>query len=75
MYRDQFLTYENSSHNVEDLWNLFKQNLNQATIKFVPHKLMTRKNNLPWITPNIKRMLRKRDKIHKKNQNGTFHCH
>ena len=53
--------YENLD--VEQLWNYFKSAINQGISKFVLIKRFGVKKSLPWITQEIKRLMRKRDKL------------
>ncbi|XP_068723904.1 uncharacterized protein [Montipora capricornis] len=48
---------------VEDNWSLFKTTLTQAMLNYIPQR---RSSKLPWITPEIKRQMRKKDRLHKK---------
>ena len=48
---------------VEEKWNSFKSVIDQGISKFVPIKRFGTKKSLPWITQEIKRLARKRDKL------------
>ena len=48
---------------VVQLWNSFKSAINQDISKFVPIKRFGVKKSLPWITQEIKRLMRKCDKL------------
>lgn len=61
-FASDFMTnYE--TFTVEQSWNSFKSAINQGISKFVPIKRFGEKKSLPWITQEIKRLVRKRDKI------------
>jgi len=47
---------------VNELWLTFKKAIHDGTLKHIPHKTCKHKNNLPWITPSIKRLIRQRDR-------------
>jgi hypothetical protein len=34
---------------VNEMWNLFKNNLTKSINKNIPHKMLTYKHRLPWI--------------------------
>ena len=40
--------------------------MQQAVEKHVPSKICKGKQSLPWITQSIRRMIRKRNKLHKR---------
>ena len=56
---DLLLKYENKT--VEKLLNSFKSIVNQGILKFIPIKRFGVKKSVPWITKEIKRLVRKRD--------------
>ena len=61
-FASDFMTnYENLD--VEQLWNSFKSAKNQGISKFVHIKRFGVKKSLPWITQEIKLLMRKRDKL------------
>ena len=51
---------------VEDNWFLFKTTLTQAMLNYIPQRRSSMKYKLPWITSEIKRQMRKKDRLHKK---------
>ena len=56
-----------SSHkgkSVEDLWNNFTSTLSKYIDECIPTKILKGKSTLPWITQDIKRLIRKRDKLY-----------
>ena len=55
--------WENS---VEQNWNTFKHAVTAGISQFIPQKSSKPKFNLPWINPQIKREMRKKDRLHKK---------
>ena len=52
-----------SNKTVEEMWNSFKSAIDQGISKIVPIKRFGTKKSLPWITEEIKRLARKRDKL------------
>ena len=48
------------------LWNLFKTELNDSIDKFIPSKVVKRRTGLLYVDKEIKRLIRKRDKLHLK---------
>lgn len=57
---------DNNGHDANDLWNIFKNNLDSSIRKHIPHKNAKTKDSLPWISPDTKRLIKKRDKWYKK---------
>ena len=54
-----------TSTSVEKLLILLKSSINEGLSKFVPCKKIGSKRSLPWITQEIKRLIRKRDSLYK----------
>ena len=51
-----------------DPWLTFKKAIHDGTLKHIPHKTCKHKNNLPWITPSIKRLIRQTDRTNIKRK-------
>ena len=60
----------------EDNWSLFKTTLTKAMVNYIPQRYSSMKYKLPWITPEIKRQMRKKDRLHKKalRYQNPDHC-
>ena len=70
-YQESFLL-DSLGKSVEELWHDFTNTLNQLCEECIPSKLIRGKSSLPWITQEIKRMIRKRDSLYtqyKKSEN------
>ena len=50
--------------NVNTLWINFKRIIETGVSKFIPHKNAKKKDSLPWLTKQIKRLMKKRDKLY-----------
>jgi hypothetical protein len=63
---------ENQNHmDVNDLWNYFKNSTSDSIKKNIPTKSIGNKTTLPWVTPQIKKLINKKNKlIKKKNSNS-----
>ena len=57
---------------VEEIWTAFKPTLQQGINQFVPIKNIGSKKSLPWITQEIKRLIRKRDSLFQKQNQRTI---
>ena len=53
---------------VDLLWTHFQTNLEESIERNVPKKTAKKKDSSPWITPDIKRLIRKRDRWYKRKQ-------
>ena len=62
---------------VEEIWNALKTVLDSGIQQFVPIKKLSSKCSLPWITQEIRRLVRKRDKLYQKQKSGSCkdRCH
>ena len=61
----------NHDKTVEQRWDSFKTAINQGISKYIPIKRFGVKKSLPWITQEIKRLIRKRDKLfHTQKKSG-----
>ena len=45
---------------------MFRDGVQEGIRKFIPHKLAKTRDNLPWLTQEIKKLMRKRDKCYTK---------
>ena len=61
-FTESFLVTDDSDLTADDLWQCFRVELNTASVKFISHKLAKSRNGLPYLTKDIKRLMRKRDK-------------
>ncbi|KAI8495879.1 hypothetical protein Bbelb_262950 [Branchiostoma belcheri] len=56
----------------EELWSTFKDTVQAAVKEFIPHKQARTKENKPWITPVLHRLIKRRDRVFKKmRKQGT----
>ena len=57
--------------NVNNLWNTFNDQLQTSIQKHIPHKLTKPKDKLPWITKEIKQMIKKRDRFYRRKKKSN----
>ncbi|KAI8514688.1 hypothetical protein Bbelb_072790 [Branchiostoma belcheri] len=50
----------------EKLWQMFKSALKDSMARHIPTKKPRRKESLPWMTPDILRLIRKRNRLYRK---------
>jgi hypothetical protein len=50
----------------EEKWLLIKTKIQEIIDKHVPSMTLRQKQDIPWLTPEIKRLIRKRERIYKK---------
>ena len=60
-FQSELLT-DLATTDVQDLWDKFASRLEQGIDKFIS----TRKDGFPWINQEIRRLMRKRDKLYKR---------
>ena len=64
--------------NIDKLWTDFKDKLTQEIDNHIPHKMKGNKTATPWINNDIKRMLRKKQRLYnqaKKQRDWTNYRH
>ena len=59
---------QSEDDDVDTLWEIFKSRLLSSISKYVPHRTASARDRPPWVTPNVKKLLRKRDHLFKKVQ-------
>ena len=57
---ENFLASAPQNFAVEDNWSLFKTTLTKAMVNYIPQRCSSMKYKLPWITPEIKRQMRRK---------------
>ena len=55
---------------VEDIWTALKTTIQNGISEFVPIKKIGTKKSLPWLTQEIKRIIRNRDSLYQKQKRG-----
>ncbi|KAL8598749.1 hypothetical protein ACOMHN_033313 [Nucella lapillus] len=56
----------NDTSDTELIWTKFKEGLQAAVKNFVPHITLKTKSSKPWVDPETKKMIRRRDRLYKK---------
>ncbi|CAG2228563.1 unnamed protein product [Mytilus edulis] len=64
--KNEYFSLTLTNNTTEEKWTLIKNKIQEITDKNIPSKIMKQKQDIPWLTPEIKRLIRKRDRIHKK---------
>jgi hypothetical protein len=64
--REKYFNGQQNTRNITDNWKMIKTFLQQAVEKHAPSKICKGNKSLPWITQSIRRMIRKRNKLHKR---------
>ena len=68
------LNFVNSSEITDDvdmLWSNFSNQLERSIMKYIPHRTTSTKNRPPWISREIKRLFRKREKLDRKSKKSA----
>ena len=64
--RYYFEQNENNIRSVEDNWNYIRDNLLKAINTYIPVKFNSNSNNIPWVTLQLKRLIRKKQRFYNK---------
>ena len=64
-YQQSFLI-NHFGKTVEELWTDFAKTLAKLSEEYIPSKIIRGKSSLPWITQEIKQLIRKRDSLYTK---------
>ena len=64
--RYYFEQNENNNGSVEDNWNYIRDNLLKAINTYIPVKFNSNSNNTPWMTVQLKRLIRKKQQFYNK---------
>ena len=64
--REKYFNGQQNTRNITDNWKMIKTFLQPAVEKHAPSKIWKGNKSLPWITQSIRRMIRKRNKLHKR---------
>ena len=63
-FKDAYLSEDQSHMSVNDMWVKFKTGFVEAVERFIPSKMTKTKYSVPWIDLTIKRLVKKRNKLH-----------
>ena len=65
-FSTEFLLSFPELNTVDENWSIITHFLNKCMNDFIPSKLSKGRHHLPWISPGLKRHMRKRDRLYKK---------
>ena len=68
---DKFIKSDPHKNDISTNWCITKSILNNLLNDYVPYKTTKSRHNLPWITNEIKRSMRKRDKLFLRARNSN----
>ena len=60
---DKFIKFDPTKNDISTNWCTIKSILNNLLNDYVPYRTTKSRHNLPWITNEIKRSIRKRDRL------------
>ena len=66
--KNEIVTMTTSKSNINDIWLVFKTSLEKSVNLNIPHKQARTKDSPPWISRDLKRLIRKRDRLYKKKK-------
>ena len=64
-FQSELLT-DLATTDVQELWDIFASRLEQVIEKFIPTRKADTRDGFPWINQEIRRLMRKRDKLYKR---------
>ena len=64
-FQSELLT-DLATTDVQELWDMFASRLEQGIDKFIPTRKAGTRDGFPWINQEIRRLMRKRDKLYKR---------
>ena len=67
-FSSAFLEKHNTSENPNHLWKCIKDSLNNIINEHVPTKTTSTKLNQPWLNTEVKRLIRQKNKLYKKQK-------
>ena len=72
LMKDYQLKFLDSHHgkSVDDLWSDFTSTIDSVATQCIPSKQILSKPSLPWITQQIRRLIRRRDDLYRKFKNA-----
>ena len=53
---------------LDELWNIFKTNVQETIHKHIPTKTIGNKSRLPWVNNQLKKLINKKNKLYKKKK-------
>ena len=65
-FSTEFMLNQPYNRTIDENWNILKNKINFWINKYIPVKRAKTSRHLPWINRNIKKQMRKRDKLYKK---------
>jgi 23S rRNA A2030 N6-methylase RlmJ len=68
MIKEEIEKMYKKENSTQELWDYFKKELEDSIDENIPQKTAKIKDGNPWITRDIKRLIRKRDRLYKKNK-------
>ncbi len=63
IFKETFLN-EYMNNNVEINWKKFKHHINITMNKYIPSKLTSTRNNIPWLHTQLRRMIKKKQRMY-----------
>ena len=63
---DRIISIFDEMSSAEEVWTEMRSSLNQALSDHVPHKRTRPKPSLPWVDYETKKLMRRRDRVHKR---------
>ena len=56
---------------VNDMWNKFKNSLQESIKRHIPSKVLGNRRDIPWMTKSIKRKIKHKRRLYKKSNRSN----
>ena len=73
--KEDYFINKQESTSINSNWESLKEGLHQARETFVPSKMSSTRNHLPWIGRKVKRLIRSRNRAHKRAKSSGEPTH
>ena len=64
---------QSTDASVSDLWKMFKDAITEGMLQHIPTKMLKIKDSLPYITPEITKLIKRRDRLYKNKKKKQRH--
>ena len=63
---NDFINKHQKSMDINQMWEEFKNHIHKLLEKYIPQRTIKHQHGYPWITTELRRMIRKRDRLYNK---------
>ena len=74
MFYEELSNIDLKQVDTNSLWLRFHNKLTELIDLYIPKKISQKRCTSPWITPELRRLMRKRNRLFKKYKPSTLQC-